>query len=64
MIPYPDGLRVTEAAPLVVYVLSTVQHLTIPEAIRQKLHDYFAAKIAEDGAVTITKESGLFVARP
>lgn len=64
LLPYPDGLRITAAEPLVAYVLSTVQHLTIPDTVRQQLHDYFAAKIAADGAITITKESGLFVARP
>lgn len=64
MLPYPDSLRVTEAAPLVAYVLSTVQHLDIPDAVRRRLHDHFAAKITADGAIAISKESGLFVARP
>ena len=60
---YPDGLQVTEAAPLVDYVFSTVR-LGLDEGQRGAFKAYLQEQMAARGGVfPITKESGIFVAR-
>ena len=55
----PGVLVVTEAAPLVDYVMSFAR-LSDEEAV--KLHTYFSGEIQREGAFRITTESGIFKA--
>lgn len=58
---YDDALAVTEAEPLVAYVLSGSVDLTAEQVAR--LRDLVAARLAEDGVLRIRKSVGLFEAR-
>ena len=66
-----DALAVTDAEPLVAYVLSTMPaqallaELPPPEARRRvsKLRDEIERNLAERGVIRISRNSGLFVAR-
>lgn len=62
--PYEDALEVTEAEPLVAYVLSTSSAARMTEERVARFRSVVAAEIAARGAVHISKETGLFVARP
>ncbi len=67
---YPESLRVTEAAPLVAYILSTrradeiLDPLPQDEAERRvrDLAGLLESRIAAEGAIHITKDSGMLVA--
>ena len=59
---YPDALVVNEAAPLVAYARSVVPKGQGEQALAEFAR-LIEAKIAGKGAVDITKDSGLFVAR-
>lgn len=60
---YEDALVVTEAMPLVDYILSTVR-LGLVEERRRDLFDYIQAELDANGrAIHITKEGGMFIAR-
>jgi ubiquinone/menaquinone biosynthesis C-methylase UbiE len=62
---YEDSLLVTEAGPLLAYVLSSIgnaESLLVGERL-EELTDMVEEKLARHGAMHITKESGLFVAR-
>lgn len=60
---YPDGLRVTEAGVLVDYALSGMR-LKIDRNRREDFAAFVRKEMAaNDGAITITKDSGIFVAR-
>jgi ubiquinone/menaquinone biosynthesis C-methylase UbiE len=54
-----NGLRVTEAAPLVAYVASTQ---TLSEGALRALAAHVETAIAQHGAIEITKDAGLFIA--
>ena len=56
---YDDALVVTEVEPLVDYILSTV---TFTEDQLAGFTQFLAQKLARDGAIHITKSSGLFAA--
>jgi SAM-dependent methyltransferase len=59
---YEDALVVTEAAPLVDYILSTVQ-LELGNERRADLFHFIETQMnANDGAIYITKDSGMFIA--
>lgn len=61
---YEDSLEVTEVAPLIAYLRSTslMQNKTdLTEKKEVQLHDEIQEQINRDGAVHITKETGLFV---
>ena len=59
---YEDALVVTQAAPLVDYILSTVR-LGLGEEHRHDLFQYVQTQIeANGGAIHITKEGGMFIA--
>lgn len=59
---YEDGLRITEAEPLVDYVLSGLRW-GIKADRRQELLDYVQAVMdANEGVISITKATGLFTA--
>jgi ubiquinone/menaquinone biosynthesis C-methylase UbiE len=63
--PYRSHLAVTEVEPLINYILSSSEarkHIT-PER-RQRVADHIQQIITTKGHFHITKESGIFVARP
>ncbi len=62
--PYEDALEVTEAEPLVAYVLSTSSAGRMTAERIARFRQVIEAEIATRGAVHISKETGLFVARP
>lgn len=60
---YEDALVVTEVAPLVAYILSSPAR---PASIEARLADftqYLQNEMTPTGAITITKDTGLFIAR-
>lgn len=60
---YPNALLVTEAAPLVAFILSStadVGDLDAPQ--RAALQAHIEQQIAEHGPIHITKDTGLFIA--
>jgi SAM-dependent methyltransferase len=62
LLHYEDALVVTQAEPLVDYILSTVR-LGLGEERRQDLLEYIQAQLdASGGAIHITKEGGMFIA--
>jgi ubiquinone/menaquinone biosynthesis C-methylase UbiE len=60
---YPDGLRITKLQPLMAYLKSTASYGENPESVFAELEQELAAKLQADGAIEITKDSGLFLAR-
>lgn len=61
---YPDSLRVTEVPPLVAYVISTVGRENMSETAVAALRQHLQERLDRDGAILISKDSGLFIARP
>lgn len=59
---YEDSLRVTEAAPLVAYVLSGDAKYSLVGEKRGRFVRFVEEEIAREGAIHITKASGMFVA--
>lgn len=59
---YEDGLVVTEAGPLVAYVLSGLFGASFSDAQSTQFRHYVEGEIAARGAIRITKDSGLFEA--
>ena len=59
---YPDSLHVTQAQPLVDYVLSFMGMGNINEEQASRLLCHLDDKIARDGAIDITKDAGMFTA--
>lgn len=57
---YEDALVVTEAAPLLAYARSMVRAADLDLT---RLGDTIARRLAADGAIRITKATGLFIAR-
>lgn len=61
---YESSLQVTEAAPLINYVLSMRGvDSKLPDGVLEKLTTYIEAEIDYDGHLHIGKESGLFVCK-
>jgi ubiquinone/menaquinone biosynthesis C-methylase UbiE len=60
---HKGALEVTEAEPLVAYVLSTSTRAQMTEARIARLRQVAQDEIATQGAVHISKETGLFVAQ-
>jgi len=62
---YDDRLAVTEAQPILDFLLSTSltaeKLMPTPETIAQ-VHQKLTQQITHDGAIHITKDTGLFVA--
>jgi SAM-dependent methyltransferase len=61
---YPDELRITEAQPLVDYILSSTR-FSIPadDALRADLLRFIESELAaNDGVITVHKESGMLIA--
>lgn len=63
---YEDGLKITEAEPLVQYVLSMEGIRNVSEIINKdpdKFRAFLADRIKRDGAINITKSAGIFIAK-
>jgi len=64
---YEDYLHITEAKPLVDYVLSLVGHVNIQEIMTQsKINDFYNFVediILREGSINIPKASGIFIAK-
>jgi SAM-dependent methyltransferase len=60
---YDDSLLVNEVEPLVAYLLSTIgtQAIEVDKDV-DKLRRYLAERLQEDGVISITKSTGLFIA--
>lgn len=63
LLPYEDGLLVTDAQPVVDYILSLPPEHRPAEDAMPALADDVTARIVRDGAWNIHKETGMFVAR-
>ncbi len=64
LIKYKDGLEVTEAEPLVNYVLSfTNAKKDIPDDRIKDFEEYITHILKNEGQIRIEKESGMFIAR-
>ncbi len=61
---YEDGLQVTEVPPLIAYILSTMNADKITDDILSKLTNFLEEKLATDGIIEISKETGLFICKP
>ncbi|MFZ1396210.1 MAG: class I SAM-dependent methyltransferase [Candidatus Promineifilaceae bacterium] len=60
---YEDSLWVTGADALVAYAFSMIKpEMEVPETAVAHLRELWAAKIAADGGIHISKQSGVFVA--
>ncbi|MEZ4595140.1 MAG: hypothetical protein R3D55_28950, partial [Chloroflexota bacterium] len=58
-----DSLWVTEVEPLLAYAFSMIKpEMDVPETAVDQLRQAWAAKIAADGGIHISKHSGVFVA--
>ena len=60
---FADSLEVTEAKPLASYIKSTFRMRDATPEIHAMIDEYIAQKIANEGTVHITKETGLFIAQ-
>lgn len=59
---YPDGLRITEAEPLVAYVCSMMTD-TVPEGDQiERFRTFIQRELDEQGAIAVTKDAGVFIA--
>ena len=59
---YEDGLVITEAAPLLAYILSTPTEYALSQEDIARLAKDLEDRIAANGAIRIAKETGLFIA--
>ena len=59
---YEDNLRITEVEPIMAYLRSSVSRSDIDETELKKLRIELETMLARDGAIFITKDSGLFEA--
>lgn len=60
---FEDSLHITQTQPLVNYLLSGLPE-PLSEAELEKLHSIIDQRIAQDGAIDIPKETGVFICRP
>jgi SAM-dependent methyltransferase len=58
---YPDALLVTEAQPLVDYILSVKTNEAIVGSRREELREFIQNEIDARGAIHITKDTGLLI---
>lgn len=60
---YPDGLRITEAEPLVAYVCSMMTD-AVPEGDQiERFRAFVQRELDEKGAIAVSKDAGVFIAR-
>ena len=60
---YDDALEITEAEPLLAYILSTSVASLFDEALLQKAITLLRNEIAQKGSIHISKDGGMFEAR-
>ncbi len=60
---YPDRLCITEIPPLMAYLRSTSSYGSSPESIFAQLEQELTVELQAKGEISITKDSGLFLAR-
>ncbi len=60
---YEDALVVTEVEPLIAYILSMAPTDLKTEAHIAALHQMITEEMSATGAITITKDTGIFIAR-
>ncbi len=60
---YPDALVVTEAEPIVAFILSAVEPSLITPERRSALLPFVEQELAQNGPLHVTKDSGTFIAR-
>lgn len=63
LLSYEDSLRVTEVEPLIAYIRSMRAGKALTEEILDQMRADFAGVIQREGCVSISKSSGVFVAR-
>jgi hypothetical protein len=61
---YEDALHVTEAEPLVNYVLSMIRAQTNGKDWSERFTAFVEQRLAQYGAIHITKSSGVFICYP
>jgi ubiquinone/menaquinone biosynthesis C-methylase UbiE len=59
---YEDGLRVTEADPLVAFILSQSDAYQADDSRMEALRAFVEEELAQKGVVQITKSAGFFLA--
>ena len=61
---YPDGLKITQAQPLVEYILSLYPNLSkeVPQEEIRRFTRELDAEINQKGSIDISKETGVFIA--
>ncbi len=64
LLEYEDGLRITKVAPLIAYILSMASISDISNEILETLTSFLEQELAKHGSIYISKESGLFIAKP
>ncbi len=60
IVRYDDALHITEAGPLVEYILSMSTSSSVQQR-RDELQHFIEQEITRSGAIRITKESGMFI---
>jgi ubiquinone/menaquinone biosynthesis C-methylase UbiE len=62
---YDDALRVTEAAPLLSFIMSMVStsRNVLSTDDLERFREYLERKVAKEGAIMISKDSGIFLSR-
>ncbi|MFZ5920622.1 MAG: class I SAM-dependent methyltransferase [Chloroflexota bacterium] len=60
---YDDDLRVTEIEPLIAYLKSSTSYGDKPESAFARLEQELTAELQSKGAIFVTKDAGLFLAR-
>ncbi len=63
LIEYPDSLRVTEAEPLIDYILSMMHSHPVKAGRLNQVRLKIQEKLAHNGVIEIAKQSGVFVCR-
>jgi hypothetical protein len=59
---YVDSLRITEIPPLMAYLKSSIHTGDVPEAALKGLEQELDGKLQAEGAILVTKDTGLFLA--
>jgi ubiquinone/menaquinone biosynthesis C-methylase UbiE len=59
---YVDSLRITEIPPLMAYLKSSIRTGDVPEAALKALEQELDGRLQAEGAILVTKDTGLFLA--
>jgi ubiquinone/menaquinone biosynthesis C-methylase UbiE len=60
---YEDSLRITEIDPLMAYIRSSIRATLLSEAALQTMKQDLKYQLEKDGALLVTKDSGMFEAK-